>query len=384
MLTREQGSVLLILSFCVGSMALHYHVARIIKRRASGKVELGMPLVYGATLLLSTLARILLILAVFGSFKALGEFLKLNGVIQQMRVVVGGSGRYAHNYYLEQMPYYANSSKDFTLRRSWSTIGYPSVDATWEELLTFRVQRMAELLEQDNTLDFLIEKDKCYMYDFFKSQAIPYVDILSFSSNIDAVTGSLRALLNKYNTSTFNTTTTLPPAPEQPPEQPRASGDSVEEEEAKRPGPDAAGGGAGPRSWASARRYREVYVKACHLTQGSDNGTLRVSMAETSESTMRDVSAWVRKKFHQKPSDYWRPWSVEMNKLLAVVRPGVMIQRAFDGPNGDAIGLLPKPIEAKVEVIWGRAYLAFLHDYKVFALRNGKLEKYQGIHGERG
>ena len=37
---------------------------------------------------------------------------------------------------------------------------YPSTDATWEELLAFRVQRMAMLLREDKYLDFLIEKDK--------------------------------------------------------------------------------------------------------------------------------------------------------------------------------------------------------------------------------
>jgi len=54
----------------------------------------------------------------------------------------------------------------------------------------------------------------------------------------------------------------------------------------------------------------------------------------------------------------------------------MLIQKQFEGPFGDVLGLLPKPIEAKVEVIWGRAYLAFLHDYKVFALRDGTFEKY--------
>jgi len=54
-----------------------------------------------------------------------------------------------------------------------------------------------------------------------------------------------------------------------------------------------------------------------------------------------------------------------------------MIQKEFRGPSGSAIGLLPKPIEAKVEVLWGRAYLAFLHDYKVFAFRNCRFEKYE-------
>ena len=36
----------------------------------------------------------------------------------------------------------------------------PSTDATWEESLAFRVQRMAMLLREDEDLDFLMEKDK--------------------------------------------------------------------------------------------------------------------------------------------------------------------------------------------------------------------------------
>jgi len=351
----------------VGSLAVHFYVARIVKKWTDAKWALSTPFAYWGTLVVSALLRVALVVAFFGSFKACGEFLKLNGVTQEMRRMVGGTDRYAHKYYLEQRPLFFQNTSDFTLRRSWSAIGYPSADATWEELLTFRVQRMAELLERENTLDFLIEKDKCYMYDFFKSQAIPYVDILSFSSNIDAVIGSVRALL----ASDLNTTAAAAPYP---PSTSAISRDMAKKLRAASQGAAAGGRLATPSS-------REVYIKACHLTQGSDNGTLRVIMSEATDSTMEEVSEWVRTKFRQKPSDFWRPWSKEMNKLLAVIRPGVMIQRAFDGPNGDAIGLLPKPIEAKVEVLWGRAYLAFLHDYKVFALRNGQLEKYQGISG---
>eukprot|EP00954_Amorphochlora_amoebiformis_P006895 537962-Amorphochlora_amoeboformis.AAC.2 len=77
----------------------------------------------------------------------------------QARILLGGNDTRAEDYYRSQKPIY-NNSTDFELRRSWAQIGFPRTDATWEELISFRVQRMAEFLEKDDIRDFLIEKDK--------------------------------------------------------------------------------------------------------------------------------------------------------------------------------------------------------------------------------
>jgi len=276
-------------------------------------------------LLASTLARSTAVLGVFGGTKAVGEYLKLNGVIQEARILLGGNDTRAEDYYRSQKPIY-NNSTDFELRRSWAQIGFPRTDATWEELISFRVQRMAEFLEKDDIRDFLIEKDKCFMYNFFKSQGIPFVPIYGIFSNRKAAASSVQSILKSV--------------------------------------------GEGENSM--------IFIKACHLTQGSDNGTLRVQGSTvSSKEGLEDISKWITTKFDQIPTDNWRPWSPDMNKLLSTVRPGVMIQESFVGPFGDFFGGYPKPVEAKVEVIWGKAYLSFLHDYKVFTFRDGTTERYR-------
>eukprot|EP00471_Norrisiella_sphaerica_P002187 CAMPEP_0184487712 /NCGR_PEP_ID=MMETSP0113_2-20130426/10282_1 /TAXON_ID=91329 /ORGANISM="Norrisiella sphaerica, Strain BC52" /LENGTH=407 /DNA_ID=CAMNT_0026870101 /DNA_START=241 /DNA_END=1461 /DNA_ORIENTATION=+ len=268
----------------------------------------------------------IIIFSQFGSFKGFGEYIKLNGVLEEGRLFIGGNETGARDYYTAQVPEFQNLSTSFTLRRSWEFIGHPGEGASWEEMLSFRVQRMAEMLEREDIHDFLIEKDKCFMYNFFESQAIPYVPMYGIFRKKEAALGATLSLLN-----------------------------------------------------STALRHKAIYLKACHLTQGSDDGTLQVKMEEIPEganAAKRQIETWIRKKMSQKPKDFWRPWSLAMNKLLDTVRPGMLIQKQFEGPFGDVLGLLPKPIEAKVEVIWGRAYLAFLHDYKVFALRDGTFEKY--------
>eukprot|EP00954_Amorphochlora_amoebiformis_P006894 537962-Amorphochlora_amoeboformis.AAC.1 len=58
-----------------------------------------------------------------------------------------------------------------------------------------------------------------------------------------------------------------------------------------------------------------IFIKACHLTQGSDNGTLRVQGSTvSSKEGLEDISKWITTKFDQIPTDNWRPWSPDMNK----------------------------------------------------------------------
>mmetsp|Transcript_10713 Transcript_10713/g.17397 ORF Transcript_10713/g.17397 Transcript_10713/m.17397 type:complete len:546 (+) Transcript_10713:72-1709(+) len=300
--------------------------------------QLPMPIRSLGVSVLVLLVMILIILATFGSDKAYGEYVKLNGILEQGRVIIGGDESFAREYFMEQKDQHLKHARNFTLRRSWGLIGYPNAaSVSWEDLISFRVQRMADLLEQEDVHDFLIEKDKCFMYNFFKSQAIPFVPIYGDFSDEVAATGALTSIL-------------------------RSSGNTKES---------------------------MIFIKACHLTQGSDNGTLIVKMeadllgrknSRGFQEKLSAAKAWIKQKLRQKPSDPWRPWSKSMKKLLETVKAGIMIQKGFGGPSETAMaamGLLPKPIEAKVEVLWGRAYLAFLHDYKVFAFRDCRFEKYE-------
>mmetsp|Transcript_17388 Transcript_17388/g.27785 ORF Transcript_17388/g.27785 Transcript_17388/m.27785 type:complete len:188 (+) Transcript_17388:74-637(+) len=123
--------------------------------------QLPMPIRSLGVSVLVLLVMILIILATFGSDKAYGEYVKLNGILEQGRVIIGGDESFAREYFMEQKDQHLKHARNFTLRRSWGLIGYPNAaSVSWEDLISFRVQRMADLLEQEDVHDFLIEKDK--------------------------------------------------------------------------------------------------------------------------------------------------------------------------------------------------------------------------------
>jgi len=116
-----------------------------------------------------------------------------------------------------------------------------------------------------------------------------------------------------------------------------------------------------------------LFVKACHLTQGGDKGTKPAFAKNFTKGHMQKyLFPWVEKKWRQRPTDDNRPWSGTMNHLLSYLKPGIALQTPFRG-----LRISPEhiPLETKVEVVWGRAYLALFPDYHdIIALRGGKFE----------
>ncbi|GAB5364739.1 hypothetical protein AAMO2058_000996000 [Amorphochlora amoebiformis] len=119
-----------------------------------------------------------------------------------------------------------------------------------------------------------------------------------------------------------------------------------------------------------------LFIKGCHLTQGGDKGTKPVFTQNGLGSSMKD---WINRKWKQIARDDNRPWSTTMNRLLRNLKPGMAIQGPFGGL---AISPNYTPLEVKVEVLWGRAYLGLFADYHdIIALRNGEFEYTNRIPG---
>lgn len=276
----------------------------------------------------------------YGGFKAYGEFIKLNQNFQKARILAGGDPSRAAEYFATQEPRWQGLASQFVWRGTWGLVGYPAADASWEELLSHRAARMAQMLQPPiEAKDFLVEKDKCIMYDFFKRHGLPGAARLGATVRDAFTAQSANAALGLARERAFQ------------------EGLSTDD---------------------------AVFLKACHLTQGSDNGVLKTTVAGLAEDPK--VAEWAVAKMAQRPNDNWRPWSLHMNVLLAAVQPGFLVQQTFPRapPTRSRPGLLPgRPVEAKVEVIWGRAYLAFFHDYVVYALRDGSMETFSrgGIDG---
>ena len=110
-----------------------------------------------------------------------------------------------------------------------------------------------------------------------------------------------------------------------------------------------------------------VFVKACHITQGGQNGWMRVASAEKWAAGVADAGAdpaedlrssgkqllWALRKWDEKAVDVGRPWETAMGPMLASLAPGIMAVQGFPAYPGAAA-----PYEVKVEVVWGQAYIA--------------------------
>jgi len=188
-----------------------------------------------------------------------------------------------------------------------------------DQVVNQRLQSFGKQLRQNST-GFKIEKDKCAMLDFFQSNDINIPKVIGIYHDRK----DLYAALNKIK--------------------------------------------------ASSPMYNyPLFLKGCHLTQGSDRGTVPAFARNfTQVNFKRYLIPWVDAKWDQRPQDRDRPWTDVMNRLLARLEPGIAIQTPFRG-----LRISPDhtPLEVKVEVVWGRAYLGLFPEYHdIIALRNGEFE----------
>eukprot|EP00468_Gymnochlora_sp_CCMP2014_P015275 CAMPEP_0167770420 /NCGR_PEP_ID=MMETSP0110_2-20121227/17920_1 /TAXON_ID=629695 /ORGANISM="Gymnochlora sp., Strain CCMP2014" /LENGTH=339 /DNA_ID=CAMNT_0007659617 /DNA_START=350 /DNA_END=1366 /DNA_ORIENTATION=- len=213
-------------------------------------------------------------------------------------------------------PYWARSQKGLT------------GGETWQDMVVGRVSSMSEQLRQQSRDDFKVEKDKCEMYGFFERNNIPFVPLVGMWDTKEGLVEYLEKMR-----------------------------DSKEHQE---------------------KYVFPLWLKSCHLTQGDDAGRIRITKKDLAdEKKFREVVGWIRLKWAQKPNDDARAWSDDAKIILHSLKPRFLIQQSFKGPYGDSVGF-PKsaPVELKVEVIWGRAYLANICDYEAYALRDGTIERW--------
>eukprot|EP00472_Partenskyella_glossopodia_P004899 CAMPEP_0197532648 /NCGR_PEP_ID=MMETSP1318-20131121/40480_1 /TAXON_ID=552666 /ORGANISM="Partenskyella glossopodia, Strain RCC365" /LENGTH=491 /DNA_ID=CAMNT_0043089283 /DNA_START=381 /DNA_END=1853 /DNA_ORIENTATION=+ len=224
----------------------------------------------------------------------------------------------AENYFRSQIPYIQTS-----LQSTFSLHPYFAKTKLWKgirlhEYYNQRIKAFQVELNEGHT-GFMIEKDKCMLFDFLKNNGLPLPEVLGIFREQKDLEEKLRYL-------------------------------SV----------------AGKR-----KQGFPVFIKACHLTQGGDKGTIPAWESNIT-SYQTQIMPWVERKWAQRPRDDGRPWTTEMNQLLSNLAPGVAIQGPF---NGIFISPDHTPLEVKIEVLWGRAYLGLFGDYHdIIALRTGVYE----------
>mmetsp|Transcript_2263 Transcript_2263/g.3607 ORF Transcript_2263/g.3607 Transcript_2263/m.3607 type:complete len:561 (-) Transcript_2263:287-1969(-) len=192
--------------------------------------------------------------------------------------------------------------------------------ARWDEMINQRITAMGQQMEQSGKKGFMIEKDKCAMFEFFVRHDIPVAKIGWISHSFAETEEKLREIQQNQGSYKF-----------------------------------------------------PLFLKGCHLTQGSDSGMMALKSSHLSAGKFdSELIPWLKKKWAQKPNDDGRAWAVTMNKLLHTLQPGMALQHPFQGMR---VSPYNTPLEVKVEVLWGRAYLGLFADYHdVIALRDGSLE----------
>jgi len=227
----------------------------------------------------------------------------------------GAENTYAVIYYEEQRPLLLKALESFTLHPYFVNADMPD-SSDWKQLLHARMKHFRKYMEQHGRVDYYVEKDRCEMYRFYRGHGLPLLPIHGVWRDLDTLLAAVRDRSAFANVS------------------------------------------ASPTFW-----------KACHLTQSSSYATRAMSKLPTTPEEIDELVDWLTLKWHFRANDVDRVWTEDGNALTDNIPPGFLLQAPFEEPftvkGRIAIGLP----EVRVEVLWGRAYLALL-DGVVMLLRN--------------
>jgi len=170
---------------------------------------------------------------------------------------------------------------------------------------------MAEDLDAGRD-DSRVEKDKCEMYRFFERNSVPMNSILNHWTSKEKIIDDI------------------------------VSGEALR----------------------NVQQF-PVFLKCCHLTQGSAKSVLPLKSREWVKEHTDELVDWLKAKWDYRPDDYKRAWRKEANKLTDVLVPGFILQSPAQ------LSFIPELnkrelYEMRVEVIWGRAYLGAMGPCKFF------------------
>lgn len=230
----------------------------------------------------------------------------LQPVLATIDPVVRHARKRAAAYYEEQRPLFEAAAKRFYLNQHFveTARNFSGHDTSFYDLVEKRLEAMARLLKTQGRDDFRIEKDKCSMTNFFVKNNLPVPPVINTWDDREKFLADLR------------------------------SGAMV----------------SGVTKWP-------VFLKFCHLTQGSAHSVRPVPSAKWLNENVREVEAWTNRLWNFQADDWTRPWYAASNALTDAMTPGILLQGpaavSKDYETGKSYA-----VEAKVEVLWGKAYLA--------------------------
>jgi hypothetical protein len=147
----------------------------------------------------------------------------------------------AEAYYNSERPHLLEAARNFHLHKYFTHTEVTSIDMGWFDLIGARLKAMGDLLKAEGKDDFKIEKDKCEMTRFFILNKFPICPVLKWYDEKDTFKKEL----------------------------------------------------AGGTAFDTVEHW-PIFIKNCHLTQGSAKGTKRLS---GDKAKMGWIPGWVDEKW---------------------------------------------------------------------------------------
>jgi len=208
---------------------------------------------------------------------------------------------FASTYYESQRPFIDQSRKNFVIH-SYFELDDPTngglKEANWIQMISLRLKKWADEQRAGNSLHE-VEKDKCVCQKFLNDIGVHAVPILG-----------------QWRKNTWNHT--------------------------------------GFAQVLQTANY-PIIIKLGHIQQSLGLRIFRDKAKAVAETGK--IEEWVESWFDTRFDDGTRSWAADVNVLYNALKPCVLVHPVL---TGDWIAPTKAPYELKVEVIWGRAYLAFL------------------------
>lgn len=208
---------------------------------------------------------------------------------------------FAVKYHEQQRPLIAESRQQFVIHKYFE-LPDPTANGSrpvnWIEMISLRIKKWADEQRAGNSMHE-VEKDKCVCQKFMNDIGVRAVPIL----------GEWRD--TNWNRTEFGNTLATADYP--------------------------------------------IIIKLGHIQQSKALRIFRDRAKAISQTP--NIAGWVESWFPQRFDDATRSWANDVNVLYNALKPCVLVHPVL---TGDWIAVTGAPFELKVEVVWGRAYLAFL------------------------
>jgi hypothetical protein len=235
----------------------------------------------------------------------------------------------ANQYYHSQLPLFTAAAANYHLNEYFTHSRIEQLDMDWFAVISARMASMAQMHRQSPPRDdYKIEKNKCEMNHFFALNKLPFAAVLKRYSDPIALA------LDWDSDSVFAQNQTFP-----------------------------------------------VILKTCHITQGIMKSTMVLPSAQYVRRNKPQIKEWFVRMWSLQPDDWTRPWYRDGNEITQQLTPGIFFQTAFES-HYNAHMRKSVVVEMRVEVFWGRAYLAntdSVDGVNTLILRDGTVETYPSI-----